>query len=47
MHHVQLIAFGGAIGASVFISIGNPLTQAGPMALLVGMAIWATCIWVS
>lgn len=46
MHHVALIAFGGAVGASIFISVGNPLTAAGPMALLIGMAIWATAIWV-
>ncbi|ODN72876.1 hypothetical protein, variant 1 [Cryptococcus amylolentus CBS 6039] len=42
--HLQLIAISGAIGSSVFISIGGPLTG-GPLALLIGVSLWATVVW--
>ncbi|WVQ77773.1 hypothetical protein IAR50_007463 [Cryptococcus sp. DSM 104548] len=42
--HLQLIAISGAIGSSVFISIGSPLTG-GPLALLIGVSLWATVVW--
>ncbi|KAK8864742.1 hypothetical protein IAR55_001998 [Kwoniella newhampshirensis] len=44
MRHLQLIAISGAIGSSVFISIGGPLKE-GPLALLIGVSIWATVVW--
>ncbi|KAL1407891.1 general amino acid permease agp2 [Vanrija albida] len=44
MRHVQLIAISGAIGSSVFISIGNPLTG-GPLALLIGVSVWSSVVW--
>ncbi|WRT68996.1 uncharacterized protein IL334_005978 [Kwoniella shivajii] len=44
MRHLQLIAISGAIGSSVFISIGGPLTG-GPLALLLGVSIWSTVVW--
>jgi hypothetical protein len=31
----------------VFISIGGPLTGAGPLGLLIGVSIWAFVVWVS
>lgn len=45
MRHVQLIAISGSIGSAVFISIGNPLTSAGPLGLLIGLGIWCTVVW--
>lgn len=45
MRHVQLIAISGAIGAALFISIGGPLTKAGPLGLLIGVALWSSVIW--
>ncbi|WWD16932.1 hypothetical protein CI109_101364 [Kwoniella shandongensis] len=44
MRHLQLIAISGAIGSSIFVSIGGPLTE-GPLALLIGVSIWSTVIW--
>ncbi|WWC64096.1 uncharacterized protein I303_106703 [Kwoniella dejecticola CBS 10117] len=44
MRHLQLIAISGAIGSSVFLSIGKPLTG-GPLALLLGVSLWSTVIW--
>ena len=44
--HIQLIAISGAIGAGVFISIGGPMTSAGPLGLLIGVGIWSFVIWV-
>jgi amino acid transporter len=32
--------------AGVFISIGGPLTKAGPLGLLIGVAIWCSVVWV-
>lgn len=45
MRHVQLIAISGAIGAGVFISIGSPLTAAGPLGLLIGLSLYSFVIW--
>lgn len=47
MRHVQLIAISGAIGAALFVSIGGPLTKAGPLGLLIGIALWSFVIWAS
>ncbi|KAK6904382.1 hypothetical protein I204_07014 [Kwoniella mangroviensis CBS 8886] len=44
MRHLQLIAISGAIGSSVFLSIGSPLTG-GPLALLIGVILWSTVVW--
>ncbi|ORY28185.1 amino acid permease/ SLC12A domain-containing protein [Naematelia encephala] len=44
MRHLQLIAISGAIGSSVFLSIGNPLTG-GPLPLLIGVSLWASVVW--
>lgn len=46
-HHVQLIAIAGAMGAGIFISIGGPLSTAGPLGLLIGVGIWCTAVYVS
>jgi len=45
MRHVQLLAISGAVGAGLFISIGGPLTSAGPLGLLIGVVIWSFVIW--
>ncbi|WVQ67945.1 uncharacterized protein L199_006150 [Kwoniella botswanensis] len=45
MRHVQLIAISGSIGSALFVSIGNPLTSAGPIGLLLGVAIWCAVVW--
>ncbi|WVR07309.1 hypothetical protein IAU60_004350 [Kwoniella sp. DSM 27419] len=45
MRHVQLIAISGSIGSALFVSIGNPLTSAGPLGLLLGIAIWCAVVW--
>lgn len=45
MRHVQLIAISGAIGQALFISIGNPLTSAGPLGLLIGVGLWSIVVW--
>jgi amino acid transporter len=45
MRHVQLIAISGSIGAALFVSIGSPLTGAGPLGLLIGVSIWAFVVW--
>ncbi|RSH91633.1 hypothetical protein EHS25_009002 [Saitozyma podzolica] len=45
MRHVQLIAISGSIGSALFVSIGNPLTDAGPLGLLLGVAIWSIVVW--
>lgn len=34
-----------AIGAALFVSIGGPLTKAGPLGLLIGIAIWSMSVW--
>lgn len=47
MRHVQLIAISGSIGSALFISIGIPFTSAGPLGLLIGMALWCTVVWAS
>ena len=44
MRHVQLIAICGSIGAALFVSIGSPLTSAGPAGLLIGVTLWASVI---
>jgi amino acid transporter len=45
MRHVQLIAISGSIGSALFVSIGNPLTGAGPLGLLLGVGIWSIVVW--
>jgi len=45
MRHVQLLAISGAVGAGLFVSIGSPLTSAGPLGLLIGVLIWSFVIW--
>jgi len=45
MRHVQLIAISGSIGAALFVSIGGPLTSAGPLGLLLGVIIWAFVVF--
>jgi amino acid permease len=45
MRHVQLLAISGAVGAGLFVSIGGPLTSAGPLGLLIGVLIWSFVIW--
>lgn len=45
MRHVQLLAISGAVGAGLFVSIGGPLTSAGPLGLLLGVVIWSFVIW--
>ncbi|WRT66090.1 uncharacterized protein IL334_003043 [Kwoniella shivajii] len=45
MRHVQLIAISGSIGSALFVSIGNPLTSAGPLGLLIGLGIWCAVVW--
>jgi amino acid transporter len=45
MRHVQLLAISGAVGAGLFVSIGGPLTSAGPLGLLLGVCIWSFVIW--
>lgn len=45
MRHVQLIAISGAIGAALFVSIGSPLTKAGPLGLLIGIGLWSAVIF--
>ncbi|ODN81633.1 hypothetical protein L202_02037 [Cryptococcus amylolentus CBS 6039] len=45
MRHVQLIAISGSIGSALFVSIGNPLTSAGPLGLLIGVALWSLVVW--
>lgn len=42
--HIQLIAISGSIGSSLFISIGRPLSESGPLGLLLGICLWATVI---
>ncbi|WVW79256.1 hypothetical protein I302_101223 [Kwoniella bestiolae CBS 10118] len=44
MRHLQLIAISGAIGSSVFLSIGSPL-KGGPLPLLIGVSLWSTVVW--
>ena len=34
-----------AIGAALFVSIGGPLTKAGPLGLIIGIAIWSASIF--
>ncbi|KAK8858943.1 hypothetical protein IAR55_003174 [Kwoniella newhampshirensis] len=45
MRHVQLIAISGSIGSALFVSIGNPLTGAGPLGLLIGIGLWCVVVW--
>lgn len=45
MRHVQLIAISGSIGGALFVSIGSPLTNSGPLGLLLGMAFWCSVVW--
>jgi hypothetical protein len=45
MRHVQLIAISGSIGAALFVSIGSPLTKAGPLGLLIGVSVWSFVVW--
>lgn len=45
MRHVQLIAISGSIGAALFVSIGNPLTSAGPLGLLIGVILWCSVVY--
>ncbi|WWD17565.1 hypothetical protein CI109_102006 [Kwoniella shandongensis] len=45
MRHVQLIAISGSIGSALFVSIGNPLTSAGPLGLLIGVGLWSAVVW--
>lgn len=45
MRHVQLIAISGSIGAALFVSIGNPLTSAGPLGLLIGVLLWSFVVF--
>ncbi|ODO05313.1 amino acid transporter [Cryptococcus wingfieldii CBS 7118] len=45
MRHVQLIAISGSVGSALFVSIGNPLTSAGPLGLLIGVALWSLVVW--
>ena len=44
MRHVQLIAISGSIGSALFVSIGKPLTSAGPAGLLIGVTIWSVVV---
>ncbi|KAI5474449.1 hypothetical protein MNV49_003254 [Pseudohyphozyma bogoriensis] len=44
-YHINLIAFGGAIGTAIFIYIGSGLTQAGPLSLLIGYTWWVAVIY--
>lgn len=45
MRHVQLIAISGSIGAALFVSIGSPLTSAGPLGLLIGVCFWSFVVF--
>ncbi|OXM75749.1 amino acid transporter [Cryptococcus neoformans Bt63] len=45
MRHVQLLSISGAVGSGLFVSIGSPLTAAGPLGLLIGIIIWSTVIF--
>jgi amino acid transporter len=45
MRHVQLIAISGSIGAALFVSIGGPLTSAGPLGLLLGVIFWSFVVF--
>ena len=38
--HVQLMAIGGSIGTGLFVGIGNSLSRAGPLSLLLGYLFW-------
>ncbi|WWC62330.1 uncharacterized protein I303_104926 [Kwoniella dejecticola CBS 10117] len=45
MRHVQLLSISGAVGSGLFVSIGGPLTSAGPLGLLIGVIVWSTVIF--
>ncbi|WWC88908.1 uncharacterized protein L201_003823 [Kwoniella dendrophila CBS 6074] len=45
MRHVQLLSISGAVGSGLFVSIGGPLTSAGPLGLLIGILVWSTVIY--
>ncbi|WRT68782.1 uncharacterized protein IL334_005762 [Kwoniella shivajii] len=45
MRHVQLLSISGAVGSGLFVSIGSPLTAAGPLGLLIGIVVWSTVIF--
>ncbi|WWC70550.1 uncharacterized protein I206_104501 [Kwoniella pini CBS 10737] len=45
MRHVQLLSISGAVGSGLFVSIGSPLTAAGPLGLLIGVIVWSTVIF--
>lgn len=37
---IELIAIGGTIGVSLFVNIGNPLKNGGPLSLLIAFIMW-------
>ncbi|WVQ85131.1 hypothetical protein IAT38_007296 [Cryptococcus sp. DSM 104549] len=45
MRHLQLLSISGAVGSGLFVSIGSPLTAAGPLGLLIGIIFWSTVIF--
>ncbi|KAI0017811.1 amino acid permease/ SLC12A domain-containing protein [Xylariomycetidae sp. FL0641] len=38
--HVQLMAIGGSIGTGLWVGIGSVLSDAGPLSLVLGYALW-------
>ncbi|KAH8646174.1 putative general amino acid permease [Xylariales sp. PMI_506] len=42
---VQLFAVGGAIGTSVFLTMGTWLPNGGPAGLLLGIGLWCFNVW--
>ena len=50
--HVQLMAIGGSIGTGLFVGIGSPLSNAGPLSVFLGyctyglLFIWPCCLCV-
>ncbi|KAI9834348.1 MAG: hypothetical protein M1826_004274 [Phylliscum demangeonii] len=43
--HIQFIALGGTIGTGLFLGIGNALTRAGPLSVLLGYAFTGVAIY--
>ncbi|KAF2636801.1 putative general amino acid permease [Massarina eburnea CBS 473.64] len=42
---VQLFAIGGAIGTSIFVTMGTYLPKSGPAGLLIGYTLWCMNVW--
>lgn len=42
--HIQLLAIGGAVGTTLFISIGNGLAAGGPGSLFIAFVLWSLVV---